>query len=47
MVENTTNDQQFIKILLCSDLHENWINLEKVVAREEPGSFDFVFISGD
>lgn len=36
-----------LRILLCSDMHENWTNLDKLLAREEAGSFDFVFVSGD
>ena len=36
-----------LKILLVSDEHENWANLDLLMAREEPSSFDFVFMSGD
>ena len=36
-----------IKILLVSDIHENWDNIAKLVAREQPGSYDLVFVSGD
>lgn len=36
-----------LKILLVSDEHENWPNLDLLMSREQPGSFDFVFMSGD
>ena len=36
-----------LRILLCSDMHEDWENLDKLCASEQAGSFDFVFVSGD
>lgn len=41
------DQQETLKILLCSDWHENFANLDKLIAREQPASFDFVFLSGD
>ena len=43
MVDNRST----LRILICSDIHEDWANIDKVLAQEEAGSFDFVFISGD
>ena len=45
MVE--TESPTTLRILLVTDEHENWTNLDKLIAREEPASFDFVFLSGD
>ena len=43
MVDN----QSTLRILLCSDIHEDWANIDKVLAQEQAGSFDYVFVPGD
>ena len=43
----STAENSMLKILLVSDEHENWPNLDLLMSREQPGSFDFVFMSGD
>ena len=44
MVEETS--QETLKILLCSDTHEAWTDLDKLCAKEK-SDFDYVFLSGD
>ena len=44
MVDN--NERDTLKILMCSDIHEAWANIEKVCSRKV-GAYDFVFVSGD
>ena len=43
MVESSNR----LRILLCSDIHAHWENLDKLLAQETQKSFDFVFVSGD
>jgi len=41
-----TSERTSLKILLCSDFHEEWPDLDKVCEREA-SDFDFVLVSGD
>ena len=43
MVESTVDK---LKILLCSDAHESWSNLD-YICKHEQTDYDYVFISGD